>query len=226
MAGARWWQVALAGGLLAGCATHGGVTTAHPIGEGNVQVGLEPGAAVGAGGGQSAVLPTFNVAVRYGLSERAEIGGRLGTSAYEILGKVQLNTPGSDMPISIAPSGHFVAFGAGGASAAYAAYQVPLLIGVPMGESQLVVGPKLKQHIFVGGGGGASAGGTVISGGGVVAYSLKAGDKFRFHPEVSFDVPFLGAVGGSAGGQGGGGAAVGAGGALIGFNLGLLFGGD
>lgn len=226
MTGARAWQAALGCALAVGCATHGGVTTAHPVGQGNVQVGIEPGAAMVSGVDRPAVAPTFNVAVRYGVSDRVDLGGRLGTTGYELLGKIQLNQPGADVPISVAPSGHVVAWGRNDHGFAYVQYQVPLLVGIPLGESQLVVGPKVRHMIAVGGAGGHSSGGSVLMTGGVVALSLKAGNTFRFHPEVALDVPTIGTGLGEIGGGGGVAVGGGIGAALIGFNLGLLFGGD
>lgn len=213
----------LALSVVAGCSTHGGLTTAHSVGDGNLQVAIEPGVGAYMAAGNTLVLPQFNVGVRYGLSDRAEIGGRIGTSLYEVTGKYVFTDPEADTVISIAPSGSLIAFGGGGVGAGYFNYQVPLLFGIPSGENQIVVGPKLRHSIYFGGGGGTSAGGQLVMIGGVAAYSIKVSEKFRFHPELAVDVPVLATASASGAGSVSG---AGYGGLVVGVNAGLMFGGN
>ncbi len=213
----------VAAAALVGCATHGGVTTAHPIGKGKVQVGVEPGAGIWATN-DTYVAPHLNLALRYGVSRRAEIGVRAGTSMYEVLGKVMFSDPDADVVISIAPSGSLVVLGFQGPPSRYFSYQVPLLFGLPSGESQFVVGPKFRHLVITGV--GTSDTSMIFMGGGVFAYSAKLSDTFRLHPELAVDVPFVGSAS-SVVSSGGGSSIFGPlGGLVVGVNVGLMFGGD
>lgn len=213
--------------LLVGCATHGGLTTAHGVGKGNLQGAVEPGVGMVAGDGGSVIYPNLNLAMRYGVSDKVDIGGRIGTTSYEVIGKYVFTDGGTDqLVVSVAPSATFWAFSFGGAGGGFFAYQLPVLFGIPTGESQLVVGPKLKHVVGLASGGDASSSGSVIFGGAVVGYSAKLGDKFRLHPEVAVDVPLIAGASASAGGDSVGGSTSVGGAALVGVNLGLLFGGN
>ena len=214
--------------LIGGCSTHTAVQTAHTVGKGNFQGAVEPGVAVlpgvsvnGTGTG-SAVAPTLNGAFRYGVSEKFDFGVRLGTVSYELTGKYMF-TEDTGTVISLAPSTTFWFLSVGGAGGGFFTFQTPLLIGIPVGESQFIVGPNLVFYSAFGGGDGVSAGGVSMGPGAHLAFSAKLGDNFRLHPELSLKMPGL--IGfASAGGN----SAAGTGSAtpIVGFTIGLLFGGN
>jgi len=214
--------------LLAAACAPATVQTARTNGQGNFQFGIEPGAIVGVGGGGSAAGPAVNFAGRYGVTDRIDVGGRLGTSLYEIQVKAMLSDPAAtdSMAISIAPSTMIFAIGAGGASAFIADTRVPLLFGLPTGGgSEFTFGPSLRPTFVGGGGGGASAGGLLLSAGGQVGYAARLADNFRLVPQLDVSVPVLGAAAASGGDASASGVDAGIGGALVGIQLGLLFGG-
>jgi hypothetical protein len=212
--------------VLPGCGVHSGVTTAHTVGKGAFQGAIEPGAVIAAGGGASGAAPTLNFAFRYGVSDKVDFGVRLGTTTYELFTKVMLTEPDpSAVVASVAPHATVWALAIGGAGFGFFDLKVPVLIGVPVGESQLVLAPKARVFGALAGGSGASAQATLLMLGGGVGFSGKVGEKFRIHPEVTADIPVAAIAGASAGGTGTAGAAVTTGGVLVGVNLGFLIGG-
>ena len=198
----------LAGAALAGCASIGSVQSADTLGEGNFQVGVEPGlqleapiglTTTGAGVG---VYPHGDVAFRYGFTEGMDLGVRAGSSVVELQSKFLLTTPGGGVKVSLAPSASFfVATELG--SAPGLSLNLPVLVGVPLNRwLELELGPRLQN--------------TVVFAQGVTGYQLGVGTsvglQVRFHryfailPELAFSVPTVlvaatdtgsGAVGGA-----------------------------
>ena len=208
--------------LLGGCAAHTSVTTAHTVGQGNFQGAIEPG--VGSVSGLTA--PTFNAAFRYGVSEKVDLGARLGSTAYEVTGKYMF-TDTEGTVVSIAPAATLFALGGGGAVGGFFTASTPVLIGIPVGESQFIVGPNWVIFSAFGGGGGTSAGALTMGPGAHLAYSAKLGDKFRLHPELSLKLPgVINFASAGAGGSSVSGGATSAGIPVVGFTLGMLFGGN
>lgn len=219
-----------------GCAT-GTMQTARTSGEQNFQFSVEPGV-VGVGSAIGfGVLPTFNIAGRYGVSDTIDLGARIGSMGYELQSKFMLTDP-NDMEstaISIAPSLTATGGGSGGGGALMSRYiartvitgssggggaliqsTIPVIIGLPMGESELVIAPRVTPIILFSSGGS----GLGLLGGASVGYAAKMGG-FTLLPEIAIDVPFL-AASASSGGSG----------PIVGFNalvfnigVGLLFGG-
>lgn len=209
---------------LTGCLAGTAVQTAHPIGEGNLQVGLEPGI-WGAGTSEGGVvLPAFNIAMRYGLDDRSDIGGRFGSTLYEISYKRTLSDPESGgMQTALAPSISAFYFGAGGVGGGWVDLRLPLLFGIPVGESELVLGARAHNILLIASGGGESAGGDVLLLGGQIGFAGRLGPKFFILPEFGLEYPVYSAAGTSVGG---GGSGFGGEGALFSFTLGFLVGGE
>jgi hypothetical protein len=82
---------------------------------------------------------TLSVAGRYAITDRIEIGARVGAVRPEIMAKFRLDRGGpKSTAISLAPSvGGFVAT-ATGIVAANTYGQLPILVGVPVGRHELV----------------------------------------------------------------------------------------
>lgn len=219
------WKLVLVALLYvtAGCAT-GSVQTARTNGAGNFQFAVEPGI-IGIGSTVGTVIvPSFNIAGRYGVTDSVDIGARIGSVSYEIQAKIMFTDPNDyeGMAISIAPQVTAIGAGAGGTSFFLVRTAIPLLFGLSMGDSELVFGPRISPWFFGGGGGGAgSAGGLALFVGGEIGYALRVGDKFWILPHVSFDYPVLAVV--AAGGSSASGSL--GEGLLFGAGVGLLFGG-
>jgi hypothetical protein len=214
-----WWGLGLAAWAVGGCAP-ATVQLARTNGAGNVQVGLEPGLfGAAADDGDVGALPSFNVAARVGVSDRVDVGGRLGTSLYELQLKVMLTDPDDldGVAASIAPATVVFPIGVDGESVVFWNTRVPVLIGVPVGRSELTLGPTGSVLVITASGGAASA----LSLGGQVGFAARAGERFWLVPQVDFGVPVLGAASAGEGASVG----IGASGVVFGGQLGLLFGG-
>lgn len=208
-----------------GCA--GTMQTARTNGEGNFQFGVEPGAAIAVGEGGAGGLPSFNLAGRYGVSETIDIGARIGTISYEIQSKFMLTDPAdqTSLAMSLAPSVTAIGFGTGDAGAFLLSADIPFLVGIPVGDSELTIAPKISPAFVTGGGGDANVSGLILSGGGSVGFAARVGDKFWILPEISVKVPFFGAASASSGDTSASESTTGVGGAILNIGVGLLFGG-
>lgn len=217
--------------LLGACSSHGSIQTAHTVGKGNFQGAIEPGVVMipntvtlsGAPG--TLIFPSVNFAGRYGVTEKFDLGARLGSSLYEITTKFQFTDDGGTI-ISLAPDATFAAFAVNGAGGGFFRFQTPLLIGLPAGENQFIVGPNWVFNSAFGGGGGQTAAVTGMGPGVQVAYSAKLADSFRLHPELSVKFPGLIALGTTSGTAGTASAGATTLTPVLGVNLGLLFGGN
>src|SRR5437868_24669 len=94
---------------LSGCVTMGSVQRAGTLGKGNFEFGVEPGfwgglvtsRDLGVG---NLYLPSVNFSGRYGVSDRFDIGGRIGGDLM-LMAKILLTDPESTtLAMSLAPS--------------------------------------------------------------------------------------------------------------------------
>lgn len=179
---------------MAGCSVSA-VQTARTNGQGNLQVGLEPGVLGAGAGGVGGVWPAMDVAVRYGISDRVDLGGRMGSSSgVEFQSKFQL-TGDDGVVVALAPSLITAFVAAGGAGGGFVSVPVPLLVDVPLGESTLVLGPRLRPTFAYGAGGGVTASGVGLSGGGTLGIALPVADTVKLLPEFGAELPLSGGVG-------------------------------
>lgn len=213
---------------LLGCASLGGVQRADTLGKGNYQVGIEPGAAaLVVPGTQPLMFPVVDVSARFGVTDGIDLGARVGTgTGLEVQGKFLLTKPGDpNLAVSFAPTFGGFAIGVGGAAVALLGLNLPVLVGIKLGEHELILGPRLYSWYFGGGGGGQSAGGLVLMPGMSVGFAAQLSDSFALIPELSFVVP-VGAAAGVSQALGGGSAAssINAFAPFMSFRLGIEFG--
>lgn len=214
--------------LFAGCPSMGTMQTARTAGEGNVQIAIEPsvwGVATSEG---TVALPNVNMAVRYGVSDSMDVGARFGGSLIQVLGKFRLTDPTAegDLILSLAPTLGGLFFAGGGAGVGILNLQVPMLAGIPVGDSELTLAPKLIYNGVFGGGGGESASVHAVSIGASVGFAAKIGN-FRLVPEVAVSYPLF--TMGRVSGDGAGGSiseVAGFGGVMFQVSTAMLFGGD
>jgi len=233
-------SLGMAAGTLVGCATAGTFQTASTVGEDNFQLGVEPSivgisgsgdltALTSAGdetGSASGYFPTASISARYGITDTSEIGGRLGPGGLELLTKFQFTDPDSDgAVISLAPSISGFVAGGGGVSGGLVNVVVPLLIGMPSGESnELVLGPKVVDTIVFADDNGSNSRAHIVWVGSTVGYSAQLGDRLKLLPEFGLLYPAVGWASASGDGESDSGS-----GALGGFvtwqaGLGFLIG--
>ncbi len=195
MARATRLVILLAGAFLAsGCATFGTMQTASTVGRGHTRVALEPsmwGAATPDG---TALVPVVTLSAEHGLSDQVDIGGRVGTSGFELWGKLQLTPPLSPVILSLAPSaGGFALVGSGGGGGILF-FQLPVLVGIRVGGSELVLGPKIHDWMLIGSSGGTNGSGNLVSVGGTLGFALRLGPGFRIMPEIAVLRPVVASV--------------------------------
>ena len=211
--------------LASGCASIGSMQTADTLGKGNLQFGVEPGvwgAAAIRGDAEGFAFTHLDVALRYGVSDTVDIGGRLGSSLAEFQTKFLLTDPSDpSKAISLAPAVSGILIGSGDGGGGYTHLQVPLLFGLKTrGGSEFVVGPRISNATFFGLGGGSDGMVNILSAGASVGYAARLGKGFRLMPEVAVLVPLVGA----SALDGESDAAVGFGGGLVQLKVGFLFG--
>jgi hypothetical protein len=134
---------ALGLGLLSGCVSTGMARTVDP---GKLQVSLSPGIQ-----GNSAFIPQAELAVRYGVSERVDVGARLFLPGAEVDARFALlRAPSlkSGVDLTLAPSLAYVyPFTTSNRGIVFPS--LPLLVGINLGGSQLVLGPRVGYGIVL-----------------------------------------------------------------------------
>ncbi len=136
--------------LLSGCASVGALQPAHVSGKGKGQLGLELSQQANWNRGSFVSYPMVGVAGRYGVSDRVDLGGRIGPTGLEAQVKVQLSAPGSTGVIfSLAPSVGVAATDAQDVKLRYLNIALPLLIGVPLPRGhQLILCPRVFDTLY------------------------------------------------------------------------------
>lgn len=218
----RWLVVGLL--CASGCASVGNVQRADTLGKGNYQVGLEPGVQFGSVGGTTAPYPHLDASFRFGVGEGVDLGVRAGWSFLEAQGKFLLTRPGAPgVMASLAPTFGGIFIGAGGAGAGLLHFALPCLIGIPFGNHELVLGPRVQGYYGFASASGAGGGGAlVILPGATVGFAFQVTETIAIMPEFGLVVPVLGAVNATGMPTM---AGAGLGGGLLGqFKLGILIG--
>lgn len=186
-----------------GCLSMGTVQTASTLGKGNFQISAEPGAygltlPNSSGPGYSPeVVPHFDVAFRYGVNDRFDIGVRTGWSLIELQAKVLLTDPDAErLAISLAPTLGGT-FGSSQATLTMPAtnitafnFSIPVLFGIKhFRANEFVVGPRINNMLFALRDGTGSAAIYVFGLGGTIGYSFAIGEIFRILPELGLSIP-------------------------------------
>lgn len=208
-----------------GCVSVSHVQTADTLGAGKFQFALEPGVGGAAvisdeNGSGGLYYPHVDLAARYGVTDRVDLGVRFGSSLVELQSKFLLTSPDDvDKAISLAPSvmGVFLGSDEDPDAVSYMNLTLPVLVGFKTsGGSELVLGPRITGTRLSAGDESVN----ILSAGASVGYALRVTEGFRLMPEVGVSVPLLGEV--DFGGDSE--VASGFGGGFVQFKLGFLFG--
>lgn len=176
-----------------------------------------------AGSGAVIPYPHIDASFRFGVGEGVDLGVRAGWSFLEAQGKFLVTRPGAPgVIVSIAPTFGGIFLGAGGAGAGLLNFALPALIGIPVGEHEFVIGPRLQGYYLFAGAGTGSAGAFILAPGGTLGFAFQVAESVALMPELGVAVPVFGAAGVSGGVGGATGFA--AGGAFVQFKLGILIG--
>jgi hypothetical protein len=187
--------------LCTACATTAVMQTPQPLGKGGAEVAVEPGA-YGIVPLDGFVFPHLGVRAQFGVSDRLDLGGRLDAGGAHGLALIALTDPSSTgVAVALAP-----ALGIGGLLDSPPLVslnaQLPLVIGVPLGEHQLLWGPQVQAWGFKD---SAAPMELNLLAGGQLGAELVLGDHWSLVPEVSATLPVVGGLGGPntrVGGQG------------------------
>ena len=79
-------------------------------------------------------------------------------------------------------------------------FQLPLIIGIPVGDNQVVLAPKIHDWFGFGTGGGDGGGFNLMSVGGSIGFAGRVSDNVTILPELALVRPVL--ISGAAGGSG------------------------
>jgi hypothetical protein len=193
--------------------------TALTNGKGRLQVAPELGAAITGFDERQTVLPSVGLSARYGVTDRLDLGLRLGPGLVELQSKVLLIDPGARrleaVALSLAPSVAVSFADAAGFGAFYGRIAVPVLLDVPVGRERFIFGARLAQVIAPADAVGLNQG-WELSAGLSVGFALSLGEVLQLVPEVGLDVPLAGRAT----------ALPGASLPQLGLRLGVLFGGS
>lgn len=181
-----------------GCATFGTMQTASTIGQGKTRIALEPTMWGATGSGTGALVPNVAISARYGVSDRVDIGGRVGIPApgFELTTKFLVTSPkAKTLAVSIAPSAGGFVLTQGQGAGGVVFLQVPVLIGLKLGTSELVIAPKIHDINVFGLASSSTSSGSasvnLFSVGASVGFSFALGRTFRIMPEVAFVKPVV-----------------------------------
>ncbi len=169
-----------------GCSM-GMVQTAQTVGKGGYELSIDPGFAGLINEGT--IGPTVNAAYRYGVTDRFDLGFRLGTSIVEAQTKFLFTEPSNEtIAVSLAPAAGIL-IGLGGPIYGFN-FPLPLLIGFKMGPHELTLGPRLQANIYSIYDGQSSRTPSSLSAGLSVGFAAQTSDKLRVLPELSMSTPF------------------------------------
>ncbi len=213
--------------LLTGCPSFSTMGTARTMPKGKGQLFVAPGAMVlqdfqrdtTTGRSDSFGMPTVEFGGRYGVTDGAEVGAKVSLLGAELDTKFALRrseTADAGLDVALAPAVSIYPFRSGDTNATYAWVHLPLLLGVNVGGSQLVIGPRVSGMIIAGGGESVRA----LWLGGSLGFAWKVGDGFRLLPELSMAYPASVSIGSVSATN------LEPRGALFQGSLGFLFGGD
>ena len=183
--------------LLIACATVGGVQTANTAGQGTLQIAAEPGLQVLAGKPAIQLYPHFDVAVRYGFTDRLDLGLRAGWSFLETQGKYQLTGPANKkFVVSLAPTVGGVVQTSTGVDVlgAVLTASTPVLFGIGAGVHQLVLGVRSQHFIFIGNGAPLNMPTYLLAVGGSIGFALRFSDALTLLPELAAVWPVYGGL--------------------------------
>jgi hypothetical protein len=194
MPGWRWLLVLVLFGQ--GCASYSTRLSPRPIPKGETELGLSADLWVSERKTQGrATLPVAEMSLRYGLSERVDIGGKINLLGGELTAKVALLrndvvaiavAPGAGLQLSAANTDN-------NNDLLIGTFHLPVLAGVRLGDSaEAIIGGKLLLHVPAGTGtdGGVNPGDLIFLPGGVLGLRLILGDNFALFPELNVHFPY------------------------------------
>jgi hypothetical protein len=193
MNGPRSALIALSAFALAGCPSISTMGTARTIPEGTYQYSVAGGYAVMSdtvvddeGNPDSVSAPSLELGIRYGISDRIEVGGKIFPVGAELGMKAQvLRSASTDrgLDLAVAPSLSVYPWSKG--VAGWGNLSIPLGFNVG-GGNQLVLSPRGTMFLVT----SEEGSGSVFMAGGSMGFAVKLKPGLTLLPEVSALVPF------------------------------------
>ncbi len=194
MNGLRSALFALSALALAGCPSISTMGTARTVPEGTYQYSVAGGYAVMSetvvddeGNPDSVSAPSFELGIRYGLSDRIEVGGKIFPVGAELGAKAQvLRSASTERGLDVAVAPSFSVYPWSKGVAGWGNLSVPLGFNVG-GGNQLVLSPRGTMFLVT----SEEGSGSVFMAGGSMGFAVKLGTgRYTILPEVSALVPF------------------------------------
>ncbi len=181
---------------LSGCASFTTMSTARTLPAGHWQFSLAPIGlhsedwAIGEGDiPGSFTFVQLEAGARYGLTDSLELGGKLWLGGVGVDLKWQLLRT-EFLDVAVDPGVGYLALSGEGGTLHVVTLYPALLLGIPLGGgSQLVLGPKVVDQIFIAAAGGQTASESALFAGSTVGIALRLGERFTLLPEVAFMWP-------------------------------------
>ena len=170
-----------------GCLSGAGmVQTAQTVGQGGYELSLDPGVNAYFNPSTAGAYPMGHVAFRYGVTDRVDLGVRLGSSLAEVQTKFLLTDPANEtIAVSLAPAaGALFTFGFNGINIV-----LPLLIGFKFGPHELTLGPRLQNGFVFAPDLSAQSRFNLFNAGLSLGFAAPVSEKFRILPELSILKP-------------------------------------
>ncbi len=184
--------------FLGGCASFTTMGTATTIEKGSVQAFVAPEAEmVGSETGKPGTLPQLEAGLRYGLTERVEIGSKVWGLGAGLDSKIQLLrsvSRDSGIDLAIDPGLSYVNVGLAGLvpTTRVVSFYLPVLVGMNFeGGHQLVGGARLVEQIAWSEGGQVPSTRQILWSGASLGFAFKISDGFRLMPEVAVALPLV-----------------------------------
>jgi hypothetical protein len=163
----------------------------NTCGQGNGELALELSEQTLFNKDSFTAFPTVGIAGRYGVTDRFDMGGRIGPSGFELQAKVMLDHPQSAYPVSLAPSAGLTVLDTGGVALRFYTFALPLLIGVPLPKGhQLIFAPRLADQLSDISAGTAGGLINVLSAGGSIGVAFHVWHLWLL-PELGIQAPVL-----------------------------------
>lgn len=138
------------------------------------------------------IVPVPEIGIRYGLSDFADIGGKvsLTRAGGEINSRVALvQSEGFDLAIVPGAGLALGSVSSDKETALLTTFSLPILAGLNLGPSTIVFGPKIVGHLGLAADNQAQSS-FVLYPGGVIGISLQLGETFSIMPELNVHYPY------------------------------------
>lgn len=177
----------------AGCATYTTHVSPTPTPKGKLELGVNAGVLSLDRGPSRQYLPSLEMTVRYGLSDRVDIGGKASFVGGELNSKVSL-VQGSTSVAILPGSGLGIgSLGSDLARTFHATFYCPVLIGFAFGDTEIVTGPKPFVQVSSGTGPTMEmprVGELLLSPGALFGVRFLLTDDVALFPEVDVHLPY------------------------------------